>query len=409
MCYYKYVDGACRQVVKTSDCGSDMHGFESHLAPHIQCSCNKAFPCGMLYLYKRGYVIKPKKRVLNLQTKVPTVSVIMPIFKHSKEQLFDAINSILTQTFTDFELIILDGSADDANFHLISDIKDERIRYFKVKGYVNCLNFGIKKALGKYIARMDSDDISCPRRLEEEVRFLDNNPDIALCSCLAEVFDDYGYIRTSKYQEDIDPPKLTIKQEIIHPAMMYRKELQLKYDNVKPLEDCLLLRKMLLAGKKFGIINKVLFKNYSTEKSLMAKYPKYMHYLKSKINIWTLLQYYNYKLSYGKDVLYKKEFSKSEIIEFLKFVKSAKKDFAKDKLNIYKICTPYFRYMLSKHEGNLFLLITPLYFQTFFVARIKTLAKKLLQFIFSVRNKFKNGRKTKFLQILGIKIIIKKY
>lgn len=119
----------------------------------------------------------------------PKVSVVMPIFKHSEEMLTSAIYSILDQTFSDFELIIIDGSSDENNFNIISKINDKRIRYFKIKGYINSLNFGIEQARGEYIARMDSDDISLPQRLEEQVNFLDNNLDVSLCSTLLNILD----------------------------------------------------------------------------------------------------------------------------------------------------------------------------------------------------------------------------
>ena len=67
----------------------------------------------------------------------PTVSVVMPAFNHSIEQLSNAIHSILNQTFQNFEFIIVDGSSDDKNFGLISSINDSRIKYFKVIGYIN--------------------------------------------------------------------------------------------------------------------------------------------------------------------------------------------------------------------------------------------------------------------------------
>lgn len=126
---------------------------------------------------------------MKMNTK-PKVSVVMPIFRHSKEHLITAISSLLNQTFRDFEIIVVDGSLDNNNFEIISSIKDDRIKYFKTKGYVNCLNYGIEQAQGLYIARMDDDDISLPTRLEEQVHFMDNNPNVSLCSCLVEFFGE---------------------------------------------------------------------------------------------------------------------------------------------------------------------------------------------------------------------------
>jgi len=98
----------------------------------------------------------------------PLISVIMPVFNGEK-YLSLAIESILEQTFTDFEFIIInDGSTDDSE-KIILSYQDRRIRYIKNKENLNIgrtLNKGIDLAKGKYIARMDCDDISLPNRFE---------------------------------------------------------------------------------------------------------------------------------------------------------------------------------------------------------------------------------------------------
>lgn len=86
----------------------------------------------------------------------PIVSVVMPIFKHSPAQLIRAINSILSQTLTDFEFIIIDGNPNGNSEKIIRRFADCRIKYFKTIEYINCLNLGIGKSRGKYIARMES-------------------------------------------------------------------------------------------------------------------------------------------------------------------------------------------------------------------------------------------------------------
>ena len=127
--------------------------------------------------------------VMKINT-TPIVSVVMPIFKHSPAQLIRAINSILSQTLTDFEFIIIDGNPNGNNKKIIRRFADCRIKYFKTIGYINCLNLGISKSRGKYIARMESDDISYPERLQEQVNFLEAHPDVDLCSCLVKFTGD---------------------------------------------------------------------------------------------------------------------------------------------------------------------------------------------------------------------------
>ena len=83
----------------------------------------------------------------------------MPIFIHKEWQLTAAIKSILNQTYENIEFIIVDGSSTSKNYDIIKRFNDSRIFYYQTKGYINCLNLGLAKSKGEYIARMDSDDI----------------------------------------------------------------------------------------------------------------------------------------------------------------------------------------------------------------------------------------------------------
>lgn len=330
----------------------------------------------------------------------------MPIYNHSIQQLSDAISSILNQTFKNLELIIVDGSFDDKNFKFVSSIKDERIRYFRVKGYIKCLNYGISQCKGKYIARMDSDDISMPTRIEEQVKFLEDNPDVSLCSCLSKIWNEDIESKISRHEYDITLLNFINHHEFKHTAMMFRKNINIVYDDVKPLEDCLLFRKLLLLGHKFAIIDKVLLKSYCSKNSLMARYPKLMLVLRSKMNIYALSKYYNYKLSFVDDIFKKRYFSKSEIIEFLEFVYSLKPKLEQHDLDIVKISTAYFYYILSRNNNNLFLITEPLFYKTFFT--FKKFLKFCIKNVFSITNEYKHGRrvkenKRKVLTILGFK------
>ena len=112
-----------------------------------------------------------------------TVTVLMPVY-NGEMYLREAIDSILHQTFTDFEfLIINDGSTDNSETIILS-YDDSRIRYEKNDSnlkLIATLNKGIELAKGKYIVRMDADDISIPDRIEKQVAFLEKNPDVGIC------------------------------------------------------------------------------------------------------------------------------------------------------------------------------------------------------------------------------------
>ncbi len=122
--------------------------------------------------------------------KIPLISVVMPVY-NSEKYLEEAINSILNQTFTDFEFIILNDGSTDKTEDIILSYSDSRILYIKNKTnlqIVKTLNKGIELASGKYIARMDSDDISSPERFEKLIEFMENNHEIDICSTWLETF-----------------------------------------------------------------------------------------------------------------------------------------------------------------------------------------------------------------------------
>jgi len=306
----------------------------------------------------------------------------------------------------------IDGSADEINSQLISAIKDERIKYFKQKGYVNCLNLGIEKSLGEYIARMDSDDISYPTRLEEQVKFLDNNPEVSLCSCLIERFGYYEGYKKSRHKKDIDLISTIACSEFIHTAMMFRKDINLEYEHLKPMEDCLLFRKLLLKGYKFAIIDKFLLKSYVSNCSLMRKYPKYIEHFMSRINIFALSKHYNFELSFIDEIFTKKSYTINEIDEYLNFVHFLMKKSSEHKLDVLRICKPFFAYMISKCKTKISIIFKSSFYQSFFAMQTTLFAKNFLEFIFSISNEYhiKNDArvKHKVLCILGIKFKFKK-
>ena len=115
----------------------------------------------------------------------PKISVVMPVF-NGEQYLKESIESILCQTFTDFEFIIVDDQSTDSSWQIIQEYaaKDSRIAAVKnngIKGCWSARNLGWDLAKGKYLAIMDSDDISLPERLQKEFDFMEQNPDIDIC------------------------------------------------------------------------------------------------------------------------------------------------------------------------------------------------------------------------------------
>ncbi|AIQ12810.1 glycosyltransferase family 2 protein [Paenibacillus durus] len=114
---------------------------------------------------------------------MPRASVIMSVYNNA-EFILEAIHSILIQTYTDFEFIIIDDGSTDGSAYLISQITDPRvvkIYHSENKGLVASLNEGLSMATGEYIVRMDGDDFSVPDRLAVQISFMDQNPSIDVC------------------------------------------------------------------------------------------------------------------------------------------------------------------------------------------------------------------------------------
>ena len=124
---------------------------------------------------------------------LPFISVLMPVYNGAKH-LREAIDSILTQTYDDFELIIIDDCSKDNTVEIVKSYTDKRI--ILLQNEVNLrtassLNKAIGLAKGKYLARMDQDDISYPNRFEKQVAFLERNPDYGICGTQIRNFGEH--------------------------------------------------------------------------------------------------------------------------------------------------------------------------------------------------------------------------
>ena len=197
--------------------------------------------------------------------KKPKVSVLMPIYKTDEQFLKEAIESVLAQTFTNFELLILDDCPEDTRENLVKSFKDKRIKYIKSNensGIARARNKLINMAKGNYLAVMDHDDISLPTRFEKQVTALDEDPNIGVVGCFAKSFPDGNLYKFPK--DDFEIKKLLMGTcAIMHPASMIRKSV-LTNNNVfyeemySPAEDYRLWLR-LIPFTKFYNIDEVLF------------------------------------------------------------------------------------------------------------------------------------------------------
>jgi glycosyltransferase involved in cell wall biosynthesis len=160
----------------------------------------------------------------------PQISVIMPVYNGEK-YLKEAIESILNQTFKDFELILINDGSTDSSEKIIKSFTDERIVYIdngKNLGLAASFNAGIDAARGQYIARMDADDISLPTRFEKQFSYLERKPHIGIVGSGIVIIDENGrkmaVHKRPKSHLEIKFSSL-FSSPMYHPTVMGRAEI----------------------------------------------------------------------------------------------------------------------------------------------------------------------------------------
>jgi len=205
---------------------------------------------------------------------IPAVSVILPVYNGALF-LQASVNSILRQTFRDFELIVVNDSSTDNSEDLLQQlaIQDSRIRVITIphSGVAEAFNCGMREARGKYIARMDADDEMHPDRLEMQVDYLQQHPEVGVVSCLVQ----YGGNRATQqgYALHVDwINTLTTHEEIVHnrfaessicnPSVLFRTELFHAFGGAITgdfPEDYEMWLRWIDKGVRFAKVPKILF------------------------------------------------------------------------------------------------------------------------------------------------------
>jgi glycosyltransferase involved in cell wall biosynthesis len=162
----------------------------------------------------------------------PTVTVLMPVL-NGERYVREAVDSILRQSWSDFEFVIVDDGSTDATPRILQSFDDARIRILTNRsreGIAKALNRGLAAATGDFIARHDADDVAHPARLATELAFLRANPDVALVGTQVRVIDEHGRASNPpgwwralsddgiRFQSMFDNP-------FIHSSVMFRREV----------------------------------------------------------------------------------------------------------------------------------------------------------------------------------------
>ena len=166
------------------------------------------------------------------------ISVVMPVFNTPVSYLKEAVDSILNQTFKDFEFIIIDDGSTGSCREYLDSLSDSRIHVIhneKNLGITKSLNIGFRVAKGKYIARMDDDDISLPFRFEKQFAFMENNPDIILCGSKTEPVGVKSNPVVARKVSMTDMEEYRVKMLFLnpgpsHPTAFFRHDKLIKYN-----------------------------------------------------------------------------------------------------------------------------------------------------------------------------------
>ncbi|MBS1227021.1 MAG: glycosyl transferase [Proteobacteria bacterium] len=159
---------------------------------------------------------------------VPSISVILPVY-NGAEDVAKSIQTVLTQTFSDFELIVIDDGSKDNSSEVLGEINDPRLRLYRQEniGLAATLNRGIGLARGRYIARQDQDDLSMPTRFAEQFEYMEAHPDCALLGTRAEI-----WVGDKRSDRNHDHPtvnaalrfELLFNNPFVHSSVMLRKD-----------------------------------------------------------------------------------------------------------------------------------------------------------------------------------------
>lgn len=214
--------------------------------------------------YEAAKLAYKKAKEIYLKS-TPRVSIAMPCYNSSK-YIDKAIESILEQTFCNFELIIVDDNSTDNTMQKVEvySKNDFRIKVLKniyEKGVSGAMNTAIEYSSGEYFTRMDSDDISVLNRIEKQVNFLDNNKNYSICSVNISMIDKFGNIYNEAVYPDTEVPhewNFIWTNSIPNAPCMYRtniiKDNKNKFDkNLKTAEDYDFLTRVIIDNKAYMI------------------------------------------------------------------------------------------------------------------------------------------------------------
>ena len=198
----------------------------------------------------------------------PLVTVLIPVY--NRPAVVNTIKSIIKQSYHNLEILIIDNASTDNTVDMIHQINDNRIRLFvneENRGQTYSLNKGLAEASGKYIARIDSDDLAFPERIKKQVAFLEGNPDFVLIGSWVQFIsdnDELGMIVKMPTTNEGMRIMQTVSCGMYHPSAMYRRDViaenNLIYDaDIHMAEDYDLWARLMKYGKACNLAEPLVY------------------------------------------------------------------------------------------------------------------------------------------------------
>jgi glycosyltransferase involved in cell wall biosynthesis len=262
---------------------------------------------------------------------IEKITVLMPVY-NSQKYLKEAIESVLNQSFTDFEFIIINDCSSDDSKNIICSFHDNRIRYFENTdnlGVANSLNQGLTLARGEYIVRMDSDDIALSDRFEKLILYMDNHPDVSICGSWVEyigIKKDKSFWFTFEDHDDIKTA-LLFGNAIAHPTVILKREIFLQnHEFYNPLFS---------KSEDYELWTRLVFKlKFANLQESLLKYRLHDQQASKKFQYISDNQVERIKQQYQKDILKKIELDISYMGIFESLCKKNIQNFCKTKVLI---------------------------------------------------------------------------
>ena len=255
--------------------------------------------------------------------RIPTITVLMPVY-NCELYIREAVESILNQTFRDFEFLIIDDFSTDTTLQICKSFQDDRIVIIekeKNSGYTNSLNYGLSIAKGKYIARMDGDDISLPERFAKQVAFMEANDNVVVCGTTFSVIGTGSLIYVPETHDQIVTGMLQ-ECKIAHPSVMLRNivfvENNIIYDtHLEPAEDYALWVQLVGFGKLHNLQECLL--QYRVHDAQVSSFRNEKQIESAKQTRLKLLSYLNVAISKEQQEVYLKVINPSAKLNLEEF------------------------------------------------------------------------------------------